>query len=626
MSVAAATATAPASPPRPAEWERRAGGAGTRRDRLRRYLDGLMAVPGSLLIGAAVGAGMTAEAAERGGADFLIALSAGRLRVMGAPSIACLLPLSDSNGLVTEVARREILPRAGVPVFFGASVLDPAIEIGQLVEWTAALGFAGVVNFPTAAHLDGPFRAWLEAAGLGFAREVELMAAARAAGLGTLAYCRGLEELEAMAAAGVDMLCVNFGWNKGGIRGVSEGPSLDQASASARQLVARLRALSPETVCLLEGGPIVGPRDLHEACRHSRAQGYIGGSTIDRLPLESSVADVTSAFKAVESGTAPIVSPRGRIEGVLSDLGLQGPSAAADRLRVQVRKLAVSRQPVLLIAEEGSEELRLAAALAGWRPAAADPARRLSLADPGAPAALFGGSGETGRRRIGVLEAGDAQTLVIEHLEAAEPPVQAALRSLLETGGFRPAADGRWVKVGSRLIFTARPAIRSLSLAGRFDRDLFTLLVPGCVELPPLRDRLEDLPHLCRMLLAELRRGVDPQLLDLEQQAFRPLMAHDWPGNLRELRQVLSSAALTAKGRMITLRDVAGALCQTPPAPMRPAPAADERGWILDGLARNRFRRTETALYLGISRKTLYNKMRRYGLLSQTDGPGRRTT
>jgi len=128
------------------------------------------------------------------------------------------------------------------------------------------------------------------------------------------------------------------------------------------------------------------------------------------------------------------------------------------------------------------------------------------------------------------------------------------------------------------------------------------------------------------MLLAELRRGVDPQLLDLEQQAFRPLMAHDWPGNLRELRQVLSSAALTAKGRMITLRDVAGALCQTPPAPMRPAPAADERGWILDGLARNRFRRTETALYLGISRKTLYNKMRRYGLLSQGDGPGRRTT
>ena len=406
-----------------------------------------MAVPGSLLIGAAVGAGMTAEAAERGGADFLIALSAGRLRVMGAPSIACLLPLSDSNALVTEVARREILPRAGVPVFFGASVLDPAIEIGQLVEWTAALGFAGVVNFPTAAHLDGPFRAWLEAAGLGFAREVELMAAARAAGLGTLAYCRGLEELEAMAAAGVDMLCVNFGWNKGGIRGVSEGPSLDQASASARQLVARLRALSPETVCLLEGGPIVGPRDLHEACRHSRAQGYIGGSTIDRLPLESSVADVTSAFKAVESGTAPIVSPRGRIEGVLSDLGLQGPSAAADRLRVQVRKLAVSRQPVLLVAEEGSEELRLAAALAGWRPRRGrSGAAALTRGPRGAGGALrwFRRDRTASHRRTGSRRRADAgdRTSRGGGAPGAGRPAQSAGDRRLPPGGGRALGQG----------------------------------------------------------------------------------------------------------------------------------------------------------------------------------------
>jgi predicted TIM-barrel enzyme len=129
--------------------------------------------PGSktLLVGGAIGVGMTAEAAERGGADFLLALSAGRYRVMGAASLAALLPLGEANRFTDTFARREILDRVAVPVFFGASCFDPATDLSALVAQVKAAGYHGIANFPTAIHFDGRFRRALEEVGIGFARE-----------------------------------------------------------------------------------------------------------------------------------------------------------------------------------------------------------------------------------------------------------------------------------------------------------------------------------------------------------------------------------------------------------------------------------------------------------------------
>ena len=127
------------------------------------------------LVGAAIGTGMTARAAARGGADMLLALHAGRLRVMGAPSIACMLPLADSNRAVLDFARAEILGRVDRPVYFGACVFDPRLDLEALVEEVRAAGFDGICNFPTAVHVDGAMRENLEYAGGGFRREVQLM-------------------------------------------------------------------------------------------------------------------------------------------------------------------------------------------------------------------------------------------------------------------------------------------------------------------------------------------------------------------------------------------------------------------------------------------------------------------
>jgi DNA-binding NtrC family response regulator len=136
----------------------------------------------------------------------------------------------------------------------------------------------------------------------------------------------------------------------------------------------------------------------------------------------------------------------------------------------------------------------------------------------------------------------------------------------------------------------------------------------GCftIELAPLRDRLEDLPTLIEeaLRLAEIRLGGRRHSLD--PLAFRTLANYTWPGNLRQLSSVLERAVLACSGDIINESHLP--VLSTEPAAL--GSFSSEIDWILHGLKENRFRRGRTAAYLGISRKTLYNKMRAYGLLS----------
>src|SRR5258708_14430595 len=115
---------------------------------------------GHFLLGAAIGTGMTAKSAARGGADFLLALSAGRFRSMGAPSAACMLALRDSNQLVMEFGCSEVVGATPLPVFFGATTMGYRDRIEVLVARIAEAGFSGATPFPglffSAAHVP-PF-------------------------------------------------------------------------------------------------------------------------------------------------------------------------------------------------------------------------------------------------------------------------------------------------------------------------------------------------------------------------------------------------------------------------------------------------------------------------------------
>lgn len=563
--------------------------------------------PNTTLVGAAIGTGMAAQAATRGGADLLLALNAGRIRSMGAPSILSLLALRESNRFVMDFARSEILPNTTAPVFFGASAFDPRQRLDDLVQSIVSARFHGVVNFPTAVFLDGGFRAAIEKAGIGFAREVELLALSREAGLATLAYVHDIAEAEAMARIGVDIINLNLGWNVGGENGVKTTLTLDQAAESARTVFAKIRRLHPECLCLVEGGPIVSPEEMYLVCRSSKADGYVGGSTIDRVPSESSIEGTTSAFKAVGTLKRKIDELERKLERVQRRFSIVGRSDAMVRAKQSIERLARSSAPLLIAGEQGTGKRLFAHAVH-----AAARKRRSFLVEPDSidceGARLFGAAAAEGRKRlVGYLEAHPDATILVGGVDQFTPAAQARLLELFETGSYANIGHERRLEFSGRLIFTLSTGGRQGE--GAATAPLLSHLYPTHVALPALRDRLEDLSALSEYFLRKLV-GEDGKPLGIDHSAYRVLLSHSWPGNVRELRTVLETAYIRCDGNTIFGRDL-------PPLAKQASekrPTVDEREWILDALRRHRFRRGETARYLRISRKTLYNKMRHYGL------------
>ncbi len=537
-----------------------------------------------IVVGAAIGLGMTARAAADGGADFLLVLSAGRLRVMGAPSLATMLPIRDSNAFTDAFARREILDRVAIPVFFGAAACDPRLSVEALLARIRDAGYAGLANFPTAIHHDGAFRAALEAAGLGFGREVEMLRAAPRFGLATLGYAKTRAEVDALLAAGVQRLCLNFGWNSGGSQGVPSGVPLDQAAERARRIFAHVRRTAPGTLCLVEGGPIIDPAHLLQVCDASRADGYVGGSTLDRLPLEMSVMQTTSAFKTAGLLRDEPAPEAGRLPGLV------GRSQAARQLAARVARLVATDLPILIEGEAGAGRTTVARAIHQ----ASGRAGSLTFLDAKEDIAsrLFG---EGGPAALLALRQG---TVAIENADALPPTLRTKLADWIERGSFERFAKPGERAPRARLLLTHPPGGEAMARALSAQR----------LVVPPLRDRMEDLPLLARAILRGMQRGS----AELEPAALRLLMARSWPGNLRELKEVLARAATEAPGGRITLAALEAQL--GPASAGAPAAPEDERAWILDALRRNRFRRGETAAFLGIARKTLYNRMRRLGL------------
>src|SRR5207244_1311120 len=127
------------------------------------------------LIGAAVGSGMTAAAAEEGGVDLLLVLSASYFRLHGTSSGAAMMPYANANAITWDAAIHHVLPRVQrTPVFVGACAQDPSLDLDAHLARVKQYGFAGVTNFPSVSFFEGRYRDALEDAELGLNREVAM--------------------------------------------------------------------------------------------------------------------------------------------------------------------------------------------------------------------------------------------------------------------------------------------------------------------------------------------------------------------------------------------------------------------------------------------------------------------
>ena len=249
---------------------------------------------GHAILGAGASAGIIARCAEAGGADLIIAYSTGRSRLMGLPTTN----LGDSNTETLKMLRELDNVVWHTPIIGGMEMADPQyMRVPRLVDAFVAAGFNGLINMPTNA--DRPV--WVKgrsAVGLGLEREAQVVENARQRDLLTLGYALSVEHTKLLVNAGLDILVPHAGWTAGGDLGAGSGArGLQEAAEFIQQLIEVGRAINPDIIVLAHGGPFATPDDTVYMYENTDAQGFIGASSIERIPVERAVTDVVKGFK-----------------------------------------------------------------------------------------------------------------------------------------------------------------------------------------------------------------------------------------------------------------------------------------------------------------------------------------
>jgi len=255
---------------------------------------------GRPIVGGGAGTGLSAKCAEAGGIDLIIIYNSGRFRMAGRGSLSGMMPYGDANQIVMDMAR-EVLPIVQrTPVLAGVCGTDPFRLMKHFLRDVQAAGFSGVQNFPTVGLIDGSFRQGLEETGMGFDKEVNMIAAARDIGLLTCPYVFTEDEARAMAQAGADVLIPHMGLTTKGTIGAKTALTLEQAAARVQALCDAAKSINPDLLVLCHGGPIAEPEDAAYILQHTRGVvGFFGASSIERLPTETAITECVRRFKMI---------------------------------------------------------------------------------------------------------------------------------------------------------------------------------------------------------------------------------------------------------------------------------------------------------------------------------------
>jgi len=225
-------------------------------------------------------------------------------------------------------------------------------------------------------------------------------------------------------------------------------------------------------------------------------------------------------------------------------------SASMQRILALAREVARSESPVLLHGETGTGKERLARALHRWSPRADHPFVTLhcTAVPPAALEAELLGQAPNERERPGRLLLANGGTLLLDGVEELPLQLQGKLLRVLEAGVFEPLGSERSTRVDVRLLATTAVDLDEAVAHGRFRADLYYRLAAFPLELPALRERLEDMGLLCETLLAEFGRRTGKHGRFVTPEALERLQGYEWPGNVRELANVLERAAILSPG------------------------------------------------------------------------------
>lgn len=256
---------------------------------------------GKPLVMTGAGNGIAAKFIERAGIDILGVYNTGYFRMQGYGSLAGMLPMADANEMVFQMGKREVLPQVQeVPVIVGANGVDVLRDMRLFLEECKHIGFSGVHNFPTVAWFDGDFRNTLEATGLGYEHEINMLNLARELDLLTIGYAFNETDAERLLrGAAPDIFIYHAGITRGGSTGYGASQSLQDMARRSQQHYALAKKIKPDVILLAHGAALVNPQDAQYMLDHTDCHGIQLGSSIERMAIETPLQERAASFKAI---------------------------------------------------------------------------------------------------------------------------------------------------------------------------------------------------------------------------------------------------------------------------------------------------------------------------------------
>lgn len=385
------------------------------------------------------------------------------------------------------------------------------------------------------------------------------------------------------------------------------------------EFVELLTAKSPWTQILF----LIKPREVALASKALKAGSYhyaklpVSNEEL-KLLIEAALANrpnVDPASRALLGGQ------KGRFEDMV------GGTAVMKSVFRTIRQAAATDIPVLLTGETGVGKDLVAHAIHQLSSRSEKrflPVHLGALPRDLAPGELFGHvkGAFTGANSAsaGAFEQADGGTVFLDEIATIDDRVQISLLRLIETHAFHRIGGNRTIKVDVRLIAATNEALEEAVEEGRFREDLYYRLEVFHIHIPPLRERPGDISLLIQEFLRRYNRDYDKEIQGLSPEAMSMLETYEWPGNVRELKNVIHRAVVVCTGEVITPRDISARIKpgsgtrRKVVLPVGTSFEEAERLLLEKTLQSTGNNRSHAAAILGVSRGTLYNKIKKHGL------------
>jgi DNA-binding NtrC family response regulator len=224
----------------------------------------------------------------------------------------------------------------------------------------------------------------------------------------------------------------------------------------------------------------------------------------------------------------------------------------------------------------------------------------------------------------GKFKAADGGTIFLDEISTASPGLQVKLLRVMQEKQLEPVGSNETQTVDVRVVLATNVDLAEEVKAGRFRQDLYYRINVVAIEMPPLRERISDIPRLAESFLEKFRKEASREVLSFDEETIKAMQRYHWPGNVRELENAVERAVVLSKGPRISVEDLPATVLEKSPsatateyyqgASLKAALEGPEKRILESALKTNGWNRQLTSEMLEINRTTLYKKMKRYGL------------